>query len=310
MAEVQEMTQGTNWLRSIFVIGWCWGSFSLKSVTCLSLSLWNWACQEGRLVLTLEPASYTCILLFWLEDCYFCEKPIVSHSPLTCLSHPKWSPLCHCSPYNSSKLKVSFPNNRLWSLWRWACVLLQSSSMLLCLALVTPFYTTAVCSILSANAEADDSKSCLCKWTITICPAQAQTHRLITYLSVNNSKHYHLWVYQIKLEHTGVSKSEKQDPWNYWTHQVNECCHPLTWDTQSANPPWDWHGCLMTSIVSISRPNTSLGEESIHVFGLLLLCSIVTLVDWLFVVFFLLGLGFKRRALPCKADTLTLEAHH
>jgi hypothetical protein len=62
--------------------------------------------KSGQLAMVLEPTSCGCILLFQLEACYFCEKPFVSHAPFTCLflkclSHPKWSHLCHCSPYSS-----------------------------------------------------------------------------------------------------------------------------------------------------------------------------------------------------------------
>jgi hypothetical protein len=54
------------------------------------------------------PTLYRCILLFWWGTCYFSEKPVVSHVSFTrlllnCLSHPKWSHLCHFSPYQRKR---------------------------------------------------------------------------------------------------------------------------------------------------------------------------------------------------------------
>jgi hypothetical protein len=84
--------------------------------------------RSGQLTLALEPTS--CIFLLWLEACYFCEKPTVSHAPfvclfLRCLSHPKWSHLCHCSnyitrippPYNDYILIKNFIKNSKVLIW-------------------------------------------------------------------------------------------------------------------------------------------------------------------------------------------------
>jgi hypothetical protein len=101
----------------IFVTNWQWVSFLLNSATCLSACFPNWAFHE-TLVSSPWPWGpiFSCILLFWLEDCYFCEKPIGSHVPFTCLllmylSYPKWSHLCHCSPdFTNKTTKRAKPN--------------------------------------------------------------------------------------------------------------------------------------------------------------------------------------------------------
>jgi hypothetical protein len=96
----------------------------LSVLLLIKLSIpWN----SVQLTVTLGPPSCSFILLLWLEDCYFCERPIGSHAPFTSLlliypTHPKWSHLCHCSPFITNKTaKTTKPNAAMRGMWHYSC---------------------------------------------------------------------------------------------------------------------------------------------------------------------------------------------
>jgi hypothetical protein len=71
------------YLETVFVIGWLTqlltelGHLSLLLLMNLSIPR-----RSGQLFLDLGPTSCSCILLFWLEACHFCVKPVASHAPV------------------------------------------------------------------------------------------------------------------------------------------------------------------------------------------------------------------------------------